>query len=370
VATDLHVSIPTAGLLVTGYALGVAVGAPLMTVGTGRLHRKTVLLALIGLFALGNLICALAPTYAVLMGGRITAALGHGAFFGVGSVVAAALVPPDRRASAIALMFTGLTLANILGVPFGTLVGQLYGWRATFWIITALALLAVLAIQIWVPPVPHEEPPDLRREVVVLQRPQVLLALVTTMLGFGGVFTTFTYIAPILEDVSGFAPSSVTWILLLFGVGLTIGNVLGGRLADRRLMPTLLGGLVFLAVVLVAFGFTSHDQAAAVVTVVLWGMASFVIVPPLQMRILDAAKEAPALASSLNIAAFNVGNAGGAFLGGRVIEAGLSLTDVPWAGALVTLAGLATAALSLAVHPATPRAAPALASGATSERQP
>lgn len=284
VGADLGVSIPQAGLLVTGYALGVVVGAPPVAILTARLPRKTLLLGLMLIFTLGNLACALAPGYGALMAARVLTSLAHGAFFGVGSVVATSLVRPDKQASAIALMFTGLTLANVLGVPFGTWLGQAWGWRATFWAVTAVGIAAMAAIMYWVPASRGQHQADLAGELRALARPQVLLGFAMTVLGFGGVFTTFTYIAPILTGVSGIAAAAVSPILLLFGVGLVAGNTLGGRLADRRLMPTLVGSLAVLAAVLAAFAWTAHHSIAAVATVALLGAAAFATVPPLQMR--------------------------------------------------------------------------------------
>jgi DHA1 family inner membrane transport protein len=345
VAASLGVSIPSAGLLVTGYALGVVAGAPILTLLTNRWQRKNVLLALMGVFILGNLLCAVAPDYGFLMAARVVTSFAHGSFFGVGSVVAAGLVSKDKQASAIAMMFTGLTLANILGVPFGTLVGQALGWRATFWVVTGLGVVAAVAIALLVPAKQEGATPSLSKELSVLARPQVWLALLTTVLGFGGVFTVFTYITPILEQVTGLSPHAVSAVLLLFGVGLTLGNAVGGKLADRALMPTLIAVLAVLALVMALFSVTSHSAIPAIVTIFVWGIAGFATVPPLQMRMVEKAKDAPNLASSLNIGAFNLGNAGGATLGGVIIDHGLNFAWVSIAGALVAAAGLAAALL-------------------------
>jgi len=361
VGADLGVPLSSAGLLVTGYALGVVAGAPPVAVLTTRLPRKTLLLALMVIFTLGNLACALAPGYGMLMAARVLTSLAHGAFFGVGSVVATSLVRPDRQASAIALMFTGLTLANVLGVPLGTWLGQALGWRATFWAVTGVGMVAMAAIAWWVPRSRGAQAGDLLQELRALGRTQVLLGFLMTVLGFGGVFTAFTYIAPLLTDLAGFSPGAVSPILLLFGAGLVAGNTLGGKLADRRLMPTLIGSLALLALVLAAFAFTVHDKIAAVATVALLGAAAFATVPPLQMRVLEQAGGAPNLASAFNIAAFNLGNAGGAWLGGMVIDHGPGLGATPWVAALVTAAGLAVALLSRRLdRAATPAALPAL----------
>ncbi|WP_050460545.1 MFS transporter [Herbaspirillum autotrophicum] len=346
VAVNLGVTLSAAGLLVTGYALGVFVGAPLITATTGKLPRKTLLVSLMVIFVIGNLGCALAPDYATLMIARVIASFAHGAFFGVGSVVATSLVAKDKQASAIALMFTGLTVANVLGVPFGTWLGQAYGWRATFWAVSVIGLVALLATAWLVPKSDSKQEADFGHELRVLARPQVMLGLLMTVLGFGGVFTAFTYIAPILTDISGFPAAAVSPILLLFGVGLVIGNLLGGKFADKYLMPTLMISLALLAAVLVLFSWTSQFRIAAVITVGLLGMAAFATVPPLQMRVLEKATGAPNLSSSANIAAFNLGNALGAWLGGVTIDHGPGLHAVSWVAALVTASGLAVAAIS------------------------
>jgi DHA1 family inner membrane transport protein len=346
VAAGFGVSIPSAGLLISGYALGVVVGAPLLTALASRVPRKTVLVALMGLFIAGNVLSALAPSYGLLMTGRVVAALSHGAFFGVGSVVAASLVAPAKQASAIALMFTGLTVANVLGVPAGTALGQAFGWRSTFWVVSALGVVGALGVLALVP---HQEPgPDggLRGELAVFRRPQVWLALAMTALGFAGVFASFTYIAPMMTQVAGFSTGAVTWLLVLFGAGLFAGNLLGGKAADRKLMPSLYVILAALTLVLVAFVFTAHAKVPAAITIALFGAAGFATVPPLQARVMAKAEGAPALASAANIAAFNLGNAGGAWLGGQAIDAGLGYTAPSWIGAALAAAGLAVALVS------------------------
>jgi DHA1 family inner membrane transport protein len=341
VAGDLGVSIPAAGLLVSGYALSVVVGAPLITAGASRLPRKQLLVGLMALFVLGNLVCAVADDYAVLMVGRVVAALCHGAFFGVGSVVAAGLVAPDRRARAIAMMFTGLTAANVLGVPAGTALGQEFGWRSTFWAVTALGVAGLVGIVALVPAQPAST--GLRGELAVFGRPGVWLALATTALGFGAVFASFTYVAPMMTEVAGFPPGAVTWLLVLFGAGLCVGNVVGGRAADRRLMPSLYVFLSALAVVLAVFAFTARWALPAAVTIAVFGVFGFATVAPLQARVLEQAAGAPALASAANIAAFNLGNAAGAWLGGVAIDAGLGYTAPNWVGAAMALAALGVA---------------------------
>jgi DHA1 family inner membrane transport protein len=340
VAQDLAVSLPSAGLLVSGYALGVAVGAPLLAVVTSKMPRKVALQLLMVVFIVGNVLCAVAGNYTLLMIARVVTSFAHGSFFGIGAVVAASLVPQAKRASAIALMFTGLTLANVLGVPFGTFIGQEFGWRMAFWIVAGLGVLSLGGVAALVPNRHDSGPTGLSHEVRVLKEPQVWLALAMTVLGFGGVFVVFTYIAPILEQVSGFTPRGVTLILVIFGVGLTVGNTIGGKLADRALMPSLMGILVALAVVMAIFAKTSHSQIAAAVTVFVWGIAAFATVPPLQMRVVEKATAAPNLASTLNIGAFNVGNAGGAWLGGLVIGHGYALDMLPWVAAAVAVVAL------------------------------
>ncbi|MBC7989570.1 MAG: MFS transporter [Luteimonas sp.] len=348
VAADLHVSIAAAGLLISGYALGVFVGAPLLTAATGRMPRKAVLVALMVVFTIGNLACALAPNYTALMIARVVTSLAHGTFFGVGAVVATGLVAPDRKASAISIMFTGLTVATLLGVPAGAWLGLHFGWRATFWAVTAIGVVATVVIATLVPADKHDAAPiAFREELKAIARPQVLLGLLMTVLGFAGVFTVFTYIQPILTQVTGFPDSAVSPILLVFGVGMIVGNLLGGRLADHRLMPALIATLIALVLVLGLMTFALHSKLAAVIFVGLFGVAGFATVPPLQLWVLQKAEGGQSLASSLNIGAFNLGNALGAWLGGVVIVHGPGLGAVTWIAALVTVSGLAVALWSL-----------------------
>lgn len=340
VAADLGVSIPAAGLLVTGYALGVVIGAPIVAVITNALPRKATLMGLASVFVLGNFLCAVAPDYWFLMGARVVTAFCHGAFFGIGAVVAANLVPPKQRASAIALMFAGLTLANVLGVPLGTALGQALGWRSTFWAVVVIGILAVSAIALWVPrDIPHSAG-NIIREFAVLKRPQVLLTMMMSVLASASLFTVFTYIAPLLRDVTGLTPHVVTYVLLLFGVGITIGNILGGKLADWRLMPSLMATFVGLAAILVVLVFASADMVAVVATIFVWGILVFAVVPPIQMRVVDAAVGAPNLASTLNQGAFNLGNAAGAWIGGAAITLGVGYVDLPWIGAALSVGAL------------------------------
>ncbi|MFJ8435033.1 MFS transporter [Kitasatospora sp. NPDC094019] len=364
IAADYGVSIPTAGLLVTGYALGVVLGAPLLTALGTKVSRKRMLMLLMGLFVVGNLLSAAAPSFGTMLAGRVVASLAHGAFFGIGSVVAAELVAPDKKAGAIATMFTGLTVANIVGVPLGTYIGQAVGWRTTFVVVAALGLVGLVGIVKLVPDLPHPEGARLRRELTAFRNPQVLLAMAMTVLGFGGVFAAITYIAPMMTHVAGYSDGAVTWLLVLFGIGMFLGNLLGGRYADRRLMPLLhitLGGL---ALVLALFTLTAHNKVLAAITVVLVGALGFATVPPLQKRVLDQAHGAPTLASAVNIGAFNLGNALAAWLGGTVITAGLGYTAPNWVGALLATAALVLAVWSAALDRRTAKA-PAAPTAAT-----
>ncbi len=352
VSADLGVSIPAAGLLMTGYALGVFVGAPILTIVTRRLPRKTTLLVLMAIFTIGNVAAALAPNYSLLMVARVITALAHGTFFGVGSLVAISLVPPQRKASAIAIMFTGLTLATLLGVPFGSWLGLAFGWRSTFWAVGVIGLVALVVLAALVPRARETvQPASLREEFAVLARPQVLIGLLMTVLGFGGVFAVFTYIQPILTELAGYSKEAVSAILLVFGAGLVGGNLLGGRWADKALAPALLGTLALLSLTLAAAGFAFHDRVGAVVAAFLLGASAFATVAPLQMRVLQQAGGAgQGLASSLNIAAFNLGNAFGAILGGAVIAHGPGLSAVPLIAAAVPLSALGLAMLSLSLE--------------------
>ncbi|ADB33267.1 major facilitator superfamily MFS_1 [Kribbella flavida DSM 17836] len=354
VATEFGVSIPAAGWLITGYALSVAVGALPMTALGNRLRRKQLLVLLMAIFVAGNVLSALAPSYGVMMGGRIVTALCHGAFFGVGAVVASDLVKPEKKASAIALMFTGLTVANVLGVPMGTFIGQGLGWRTTFWVVAGLGIVGLIGIAALVPEIARPAGGNLRAELAVFRSVKVWLAVGTTVLGFGGVFASFSYVAPMMTEDAGLPESAISWLLVLFGIGMVFGNLLGGRFADRALMPTLYTALGALALVLVLFGFTAHAGVPAIVTLFLLGGFGFATAPPLQMRTLASASAAPTVASAVNIGAFNLGNALAAWLGGVVIAAGYGYAATNWAGA-----AMAAGALLLA-----------LASGALDRRQP
>jgi MFS transporter, DHA1 family, inner membrane transport protein len=346
VAADLSVSIPQAGWLVTGYALAVAIGAPLMAISTAKLKRRTALIALMAFFIAGNLLCALASDYWVLMIARVVTALCHGAFFGIGSVVAAGLVAEDRKARAVALMFTGLTLANVLGVPLGTAIGQAYGWRATFGVVTVIGIVTILGLIAILPRDKQQENGSILREIAALRNGSLWLALSTTVFFAASMFALFTYIAPLLRDVTGVSPEGVTWTLFLIGLGLTIGNLVGGKLADWRLGATLAGVFAAIAITSIAFSYTSRFFIPAEITLFLWAMASFAAVPALQVGVVGFGKDAPNLVSTINIGAFNTGNALGAWVGGLVIDAGFDLTRVPLAAALMALIGLGATALT------------------------
>ncbi|MEV0379984.1 MFS transporter [Nonomuraea sp. NPDC050643] len=342
-AADFAVTIPAAGLLVSGYALGVAVGGPPLTMLGGRFSRKTVLLSLMVLFIAGNLLSALAPSYGVLMVGRFLSAFAHGAYFGVGSVVAADLVAPQKRASAIALMFTGLTLANVLGVPLGTWIGQAFGWRATFWAVVVIGVAGFVGVLALVPRQPRPAGGGVLRELATFRKPGVWLALAMTVFGFAPVFAVITFIAPIMTGVGGFSPGAVPVVMAVFGVGLVVGNLIGGKLADRAVMPSIYGSVALLTALAAGVAVVAANQTAFIIMITLFGVAAFATVPPLQTRVLDAATGAPTLASAANIGAFNLGNAIGSFAAGLTIDAGLGYTAPAWTAAVLGLVGLGVA---------------------------
>ncbi|MCX5313471.1 MFS transporter [Streptomyces sp. NBC_00154] len=343
VADDLGTSVPTAGYLVSAYALGVVLGAPLLTAVGSRVPRKRMLLLLMALFTLGNLASALAPGFGWLVAGRFLAGLPHGAFFGVGAVVAARLVGEGRQARGVATMFLGLTVANIVGVPAATLLGQHLGWRATFLVVGVIGLGSMAALGRLVPHIPVDAQQGLGRELRALGNRQVLLGLLTAVLGFAGVFAVYSYLSAMTTEAMGFGESSVTLVLALFGIGMTLGALAAGPLTDRALRPTLYGSLTALAVVLVVFPFAVQMKWAALVMVVLLGGVGFMTTTPLQMLVMKKAKDAPTLASASNHSAFNLANAGGAWLGGAAIAAGWGWTSPALVGAVLTVAGLAVA---------------------------
>ncbi|MFF3161278.1 MFS transporter [Streptomyces sp. NPDC003273] len=350
VADDLHISIPAAGHLVSAYALGVVVGAPLLAAVTARMSRRTVLIGLMALFVAGNALSALAPGDGALLAARFLSGLPHGAFFGVGAVVATGMVAPERKARSVSLMFLGLTVANIAGVPAATLMGQHLGWRATFLGVSAIGLAAIASLALLIP---HDRAAasttGLRGELAALRSVPVWLALGTTVAGFGALFAAYSYITPMLTDAAGFAETNVTLLLALFGVGATAGNLLGGRLADHSLRGTLFGGLTALAVVLLAFPVLMRAEWSAALSVALLGMAAFVTGSPLQLMVMEKAASAPSLASSANQAAFNLANAGGAWIGGIALAAGFGPTSPALAGAVLAVLGLGVASVAYAV---------------------
>lgn len=352
IATDLGVSIPAAGLLISAYALGVMIGAPLMTLTTGRVPRRTLLIALAGIFTLGNLLAAVSTGYGMFLAARIVTSLNHGAFFGVGSIVAASLVPPERRAGAVAAMFMGLTIANVVGVPLATWGGEYLGWRMAFWGIAALGIVTMVALRLTLPALPAPKSGNALAELRALRRGEVLGALALTVVGSSAMFTVFTYIAPILRDVTHASLGFVTAMLVTYGVGMTVGNWLGGRFADQSVDRTLIVTLGGLTAILIAFAVLMPFIAPTPIIIFLWGVASFGLVPPLQVRVMSAAVDAPNLASSVNIGAFNLGNAIGAALGGAVIAFGLGYPAVALAGAAASATGLGAVLIAVRRTPA------------------
>ena len=345
-ASSLGVSVPSAGLLVSVYALGVAVGAPVLTALSSRMPRKRLLLALMALFTIGNLLAWMAPGYGVLMAARVLTGLAHGVFFSIGSTIATGLVARDKAASAIALMFTGLTVALVTGVPLGTFIGQTFGWQTTFLAVSMLGVIAFIGSLVLVPNrIPKGPASSLKAQMSVLAMPRLLLVYAITMLGYGGTFIAFTYLAPILVDVSGFSVSNVGWVMLVYGVSVAFGNIWGGKLADRkgpiRALQTVFG---LLALVLFVLTFTATSPLFALLTVLAWGAVAFGNVPGLQVYIVRQAElrapQAVDVASGLNIAAFNLGIAGGAWAGGVIVER-VGLLATPWIGGLVVLGALA-----------------------------
>ncbi|NAR98800.1 MFS transporter [Acinetobacter haemolyticus] len=340
IANDLGVSIPSAGLLITGYALGVMIGAPIMTLWFGGYARRNALILLMAIFTIGNLIAAFAPSYMSLMGARLITSLNHGAFFGIGSVVAASVVPANKQASAVASMFMGLTIANIGGVPLATWVGQNIGWRMSFLAISALGLITMLALWKALPVGSVGQKPNIKMELKVLTRLPVVLALLTTVFGASAMFTLYTYIAPSLVEFTHASPSFITMMLVLIGIGFSLGNHFGGKFADVSMDKTLIGFLGLLIGLMVIFPILAQTQLGAAIGLVLWGTAAFAIVPPLQMRVMSVAREASGLASSVNIGAFNLGNAIGAAAGGAVLSLGLNYAAVSMIGAVLAAIGL------------------------------
>ncbi|MCO8273502.1 MFS transporter [Actinoplanes sp. TRM 88003] len=347
IAGDLSVSIPTAGLLISGYALSVVIGGPLLTAAVARRPRKPVLIGLLGFFVAGNLISAVAPNFAAMMTGRVVAALCHGAFIGIATIAAADLVRPDRRSSAIAAMLSGITIASVAGVPLGTLLGQQAGWRATFWAMALLGVLAALATAAFVPVTAAGD--AARANWAAFRNPVVWLALGMTALAFGAVYAPFTYVAPLMTDVAGFGAGALPWLLVLFGLGLVLGNVIGARAADRHLMPTIVVAATIMLIILVAFAWTAHSRGPAAVTLFVLGVAAYATVPGLTTRVIAAADGDNLIVSAAAVSAFNLGNAAGAYLGGRAIAAGWGYDSTPLVGAGMELGALVLAAALLLV---------------------
>lgn len=356
IATGIGVDIPTAGLLVSAYAIGVMLGAPVMTLLFGRIRTRSALITLMAIFTVGNILSAIAPDYWTLLASRVFTSLNHGAFFGLGSMVAASLVPKEKQAAAIATMFMGLTIANIGGVPAATWLGQQIGWRMAFGATAGLGLLAMLALLLALPRGEPAQQPDIRKELAVIAGAPVLLSMLTTVLGAGAMFTLYTYVVPMLETITLASPAFVTVGLVLIGLGFTVGNNLGGRLAAWSLDGSIKLFLAAIAIILVILPFMLTNQVSAAVGLFLFGVATFGIVPPVQTKVMQVAAAAPGLASSVNIGAFNLGNALGAIIGGTVISTGLSLQWVSFAGAAVALTGLVIVTLSarkgMALQPA------------------
>jgi DHA1 family inner membrane transport protein len=341
IADGVGVSIPSAGLLISAYAIGVMVGAPLMTLLFARFGKRTALMALMAIFTLGNLLSAMAPDYWTLLLARVVTSLNHGAYFGLGAVVAASVVRPEKQASAVAMMFMGLTIANVGGVPLTTWVGQFVGWREAFGGTAGLGIVTMAALWLALPKGAAGQRPEIRRELRVLTRPDVLIALMTTVMGASAMFALYTYVAPVLTSLAGATDGFVTLALMLIGLGFTFGNWLGGRVADWSLDGATAIFLGALSLVMLVAPFTLGTTTGAAITLFLWGAAAFAIVPPVQMRVMQAAAEAPGLASSINIGAFNLGNAIGAALGGAVLSAGFGYAAVPVVGGLTAAMGLA-----------------------------
>ncbi|MGP9801219.1 MFS transporter [Rheinheimera sp. NSM] len=340
IANDLAVSIPTAGMLISAYAFGVLVGAPFMTLVFANMARRNLLLLSMAIFTLGNLVSAMADSYNVLLLGRIITSFNHGAFFGVGAIVAMSVVPPEKRAGAVAAMFSGLTIATIGGVPLAAYIGEVIGWRPAFFAMAAIGVITMLALRMSLPPLANERKANVRDELRVLTKGPVLIALLLTVVSSSAMFTVFTYIVPILQDETQASTIFITAMLVLYGVGLSVGNYLGGRFADRSLDLTLVFSLIAVAVLLVVFAVTLSSKMIVAPLIFLWGIASFALVPPLQSLVVQEAKEAPSLASAMNIGAFNLGNALGAMLGAAMLNTGFSLSSVPLAGAGTALFGL------------------------------
>ncbi|WP_221349593.1 MFS transporter [Streptomyces beigongshangae] len=343
IADGVGVSVPHAGNLVSAYALGVVIGAPVLTGVGARMSHKPLLLLLTGLFVVGNVASALAPDYGLLFAARFLAGLPHGALFGVGAVVASRLVAPERAARAVSKMFLGLTVANIVGVPAGTALGQQFGWRSAYWAVAVIGLLALVSLALFVPHQPRGQQSGVRHELRAMGNRQVVIGLATAVVGFGGFFAVYSYLVPMMTHLTGFSDSSTTLVLALYGVGMTAGTLIAGPLTDRALRPTLYGGLTLLAVALATFYFTVHSTVPALVTITFIGAMGSLITTPVQMLLMAKARNAPTMAAASNHSAFNLANAGGAWLGGLVISAGWGWAAPNLVGAALAVAGLGLA---------------------------
>nr|WP_264373603.1 MFS transporter [Paenibacillus psychroresistens] len=353
-ADDLNISITVAGLLISGYAMGVAFGAPILTALSNRMDRKSLLLLLMVTFIIGNSIAALSTSFGLLLVARIVTAFSHGVFFSIGSTIAADLVPEHKRASAIAFMFTGLTVATVTGVPLGTFIGQAFGWRTTFWGVAALGVIAIIAISILVPKSSKQaKPAKMSDQLKVLRSGPLLLAFSITALGYGGTFVAFTYLVPILEDITGYVPSSVSILLLIYGIAVAVGNVIGGKAADKNPIKFLFWMFVAQSIIMVILTFTAPFKLAGTATIILLGLFAFMNVPGLQVYVVKLAERhvpsAVNLASALNIAAFNLGIAIGALVGGLIVDS-IGLIHTPWIGGLMVFGAVLLSGWSGAIE--------------------
>ncbi|SDS34433.1 MFS transporter, DHA1 family, inner membrane transport protein [Paenibacillaceae bacterium GAS479] len=354
VAADLGISIPKAGNLITGYALGVGIGAPVLALATARFPKKMLLALLMILFIIGNVAAAFAPSYGFLLAARIFTSLAHGTFFGIGAVYATSLVTEQRKAGAVAIMMAGLTIANILGVPFGTFIGQEYGWRMSFGAVAIMGVITLIGLIVLIPSVKQQEETSTARQIRAVMQPKIGLALLIGTMGCISIFSLFSYIKPLLTNVTGFSAGSIPWVLVLIGCGVTVGNMLGGKLADRALMPTVIGSFAIQVLLLVTLGLVDESAGITLVVLFLWGAATFSPMPGLQVRIMTLAKDAPALASTSNHAVLNFGNAFGAFFGGWIVvffqfsPGKFDYSVLPWSASVFSLLGLLAAFVMLA----------------------
>ncbi len=354
IADDLSISITLAGLLISGYAIGVTIGAPILTALTSKISRKSLLMALMVLFILGNSVAALSDSFGLLVVARFITAFSHGIFFSIGATIAADLVPPNKRASAIAFMFTGLTVATVTGVPLGTFIGQAFGWRATFWGVALLGVIGVIASSILVPKNLKQAPPaKFSDQLKILTNGPLLLAFAITALGYGGTFVAFTYLTPLLEDVTGFSAKWVSIILLVYGLAVAIGNTIGGKAANRKPLKALFWMFVFQSIILAILSFTAPFKVVGLITIILMGLFAFMNVPGLQILVVNLAEKyvpsAVNVASALNIAAFNLGIAIGAFIGGLIVDS-IGIIHTPWIGALMVFGAVLLTAWSAAIE--------------------